>query len=147
MQIYALHREAAISAKIVKCIYSERQTITARCQAHTCHANNILCRISFIVRVQFPSSQALFPDYQCEEVLRTTLCGTFAYLSSSHLAIRWFPIRKHLPQCDTITPDITGMRECTIVDGLWSIPDNKKERKRGRENGGRHEEENEKLSF
>ena len=56
------------------------------------------------------------------------------YLCSSHFPIWWFTIREHFPQGNSITPNITSMRECTIVDGLWGIPEIG-ERERERERG------------
>ena len=43
-------------------------------------------------------------------------------LNSLHLAVRGIPKWEHLPQRDSETPHVTGVREMSIVDALRSVP-------------------------
>lgn len=58
---------------------------------------------------------------QCA-LFRTIQYCALIHLCSSHLPIWRFTVGEHLPECDTIAPNITSMRKCSIVDGLRSIP-------------------------
>ena len=46
-----------------------------------------------------------------------------ADLSSRPVTVRGISVREHLPEGDPITPNVTSVRKCAIVDGLWSIPE------------------------
>ena len=54
--------------------------------------------------------------------MSTTHTHTHTYLSTSHLPIGWLSIREHLPEGHSIAPDVTGMGESAIVDGLRGVP-------------------------
>ena len=70
--------------------------------------------------------------------MRSVSHDSHMYLSSSEIAVRLFPVGEHLPERDSITPHITGVREGPVVDGLGGIP---VKRGGGREERGGEERE------
>ena len=54
--------------------------------------------------------------------LPTLPCHSALYLSSHHVPVWRFTIGEHLPQRDSIAPDVAGMGECAIVDRLGRVP-------------------------
>ena len=53
--------------------------------------------------------------------------------------IRWLSVREHLPESDAVAPDVTGVGEGPVVDGLWGVPGG--EDGEEREDGGEEGEE------
>lgn len=63
------------------------------------------------------------------------------YLSSCHVTVRGFTIWEHFPECDTITPHITGVRERPVIDWFRCIPkDREREKMRGQKRRSTREE-------
>ena len=55
--------------------------------------------------------------------------GGFSNLRPCEVPVRGVAIGEHFPQSDAVAPNVAGVREGAIVDGLWSVP----EREGGRE--------------